>query len=127
MAKDAKDAGKEADLNRILSRAAASKTSEYPKEVYPSSSSGGVMHTTIKSRFSNERDRLGPDFTETERQWRIKWYRDQHLHPNEPVKEAQEALEKELLNPIRRFYRIPFDWIEKNVLAKRMVSHCFIV
>ena len=118
----AKDGTSEADLNRILARAAAAKTSEYPKEIYPQSSTGGVIGTSIKGRFQFERERLGPDFTENERQWRIKWYRDQHLHPNEPVKAAQEAMQRELLNPLRRLYRIPFDWIEKHVFEPRMVS-----
>lgn len=108
-------------MNRILARAAASKTSEYPREVYPSSNTGGVIPTSIKGRFSQERERLGPDFTEQDRQWRIKWHHDQDLHKNEPVKAAEEMMDRELLNPIRRLYRIPLDYVEKNVMAPRMV------
>lgn len=64
----------------------------------------------IKGRFANERERLGPDFDETQRQWRIKWIKDQHLHPNEPFEVKQLYIEYH--NPIRRFYRKPLDLFE---------------
>lgn len=108
---------KEQKTQRILNRAASAKAPEYPP-----THTGGNIPVYLAGRFAQERERLGPDFTETERQWRIKWHKDQYLHHNEPVKEAIEKLNNDLRNPIRRLYRIPLDWVEKNVLTPAMVS-----
>lgn len=111
----------EADLNSILSRAAAAKRSEYPKQVYPASETGGgVIPNRIAGRFDNERERLGPDFDETQRQWRIKWHQDQHLHHKEPVAAAQKALDKELKWFFRRWYAKPMDWVQTNILEGKL-------
>lgn len=109
-------------VKSILARAAAAKTPEYPPlhQTYPSSMTGGVLPMVLVGRFSHERERLGPDFTDAERQWRIKWYKDQHLHPKEPF--TVPLLEKEMRNPLRRFYKIPLNYLEHQILAPRFVS-----
>jgi len=101
---------------RILARASTVKTPEYPN--YPSSYTSGSIPMTITGRFANERERLGPDFTEADRQWRIKWIKDQALHPHEPY--TVPAMEKELFNPFRRIYKAPLDYVERNIFPKFM-------
>lgn len=106
----------------IWARAAAAKTPEYPTglKLYPSSETGGVLAMSIVGRFANERERLGPEFTEAERKWRVKWYHDQHLHPSEPLEVP--ALYRELRNPLRRWYQKPLNYLEQQVLRPRIVS-----
>lgn len=104
---------------KIIARAATQKPHEYPIE--PASLTGGVMPMGIMGRFRNERARLGPDFTEAEKRWRIRWHHDQHLHPSEPLPDSL-ALKKEKYWWLRRFYRAPGDYIEERVLAPRLVS-----
>jgi len=103
-------------LARIKARASATKTSEYPN--WPSSQSAGTLPMSIAGRFKNERERLGPDFTEADRQWRIKWYKDQNLHPNEPYYVPE--LERALFNPLRRLYRAPLNYVERSVFTPYM-------
>lgn len=104
---------------RVIARAASQKPHEYPVE--PASLTGGVMPMSIVGRFRSERARLGPDFTEAERQWRITWHNDQHLHPSEPLPE-HPAVNKEKYWWLRRIYRTPGDYIEKHILEPRFVS-----
>jgi NADH dehydrogenase (ubiquinone) 1 beta subcomplex subunit 6 len=104
------------EVSKILARASMAKMSEYPK--WPASETGGVMPMNIEGRFANERARLGPDFTDAERQWRIKWIKDQVLHPSEPRHVPELYIEYN--NPIRRFYQKPLNWVEQNVFRPRM-------
>jgi len=104
------------ELKKIYARAAAQHFEEIPK--YPTSYTAGVMPMSITGRFANERERLGPDFNQTERQWRTKWISDQELHPSEPFEVKQ--LYYEYYNPLRRFYRKPLDLLE-NKLKDYMV------
>lgn len=97
------------EVKKLLARAEAQKFSEAPK--YTQSPSSGVLHTSIAGRFDNERARLGPDFTEADRQWRIKWLKSQELHPSEPFHFPQ--LEQTNLNIFRRIYRYPLNFFEK--------------
>ena len=99
----------EEEIRKILTRAKAQIPSESPK--FAHSPSSGVLHTSIEGAFSNERARLGPTFTETDRQWRIKYLESQNLHPAEPFEVPE--LSKVHYNPIRRFYRWPLDQLEK--------------
>lgn len=110
-------------VNRILARAAAAKTPEYP--LYPSSETGGVLPLSITGRFANERERLGPDFTEADRMWRVKWHKDQQLHQNEPYHVPQLA--RSLKNPFRRFYTAPLDYVQNHILQPRIVSSFQVV
>lgn len=105
-------------VNRILARAAAAKTPDYP--LFPASDSSGVLPLTITGRFANERERLGPDFTDADRAWRIKWHKDQILHQNEPYHVPELA--RSLRNPFRRFYTAPMDYVQNHILQPRMVS-----
>jgi len=101
---------------RIFARASVAKTREYPK--WPSSVTGGVMPMTIVGRFDQERERLGPDFTEVDRQWRIQWHKDQHLDHHEPRPVPQ--LYASTNNIFRRFYKAPLNYVEANILAPRL-------
>nr|XP_027194597.1 uncharacterized protein LOC113789278 [Dermatophagoides pteronyssinus] len=108
----------EEEIRKILTRAKAQIPSESPK--FAHSPSSGVLHTSIEGAFSNERARLGPTFTETDRQWRIKYLESQNLHPAEPFEVPE--LSKVHYNPIRRFYRWPLDQLEK-FLRNHMQTH----
>jgi len=52
--------------------------------------------------------------TPEERAWRKKWVMDQKLAEFEPI--MDHPLRP--LNPIRKLYRMPWDWLEVNVLNK---------
>ena len=117
MGADSPPDGKNLNVSRILARASAAKAPDYPK--WPSSSTGGVIPMSLVGRFANERERLGPDFNNAERQWRVKWIKDQNLHPEEPMSNNHI---RALRNPIRRFYNTPLNWVEHNLLAPRLVS-----
>ncbi|KHJ39984.1 hypothetical protein D918_09974 [Trichuris suis] len=52
-----------------------------------------------------------------EAEWRKKWVVDQKLHPDEPVYVEGAVVH---LNPIRRFYRYPWDCIERKLLIPSM-------
>jgi len=114
---------KNPNISRILARASAAKAPDYP--TWPSSSTGGSIIMTLPGRFAGERERLGPDFTEADRLWRVKWLKDQELHPTEP--RIVDDLRYASKNPVRRFYMFPLNWIETNVLAPRLVSDGKIV
>lgn len=73
------------------------------------SPTGGVKPFPIAGRYVSERERLA-GMTDAERAWRAQWLKDQILSKHEPV--HVPALERELLNPIRRFYRFPLDCVE---------------
>lgn len=104
------------EIRKILIRAKVQVPSESPK--FAHSLSSGVLHTSIKGAYNNERARLGPNFNETDRQWRVKYLQSQNLHPSEPFEVPE--LSKVHYNPIRRFYRWPLDQVEK-LLCNYMV------
>lgn len=108
----------EAEIRKILARAKTQTFSEVPK--YAQSPTSGVKLMWLNGRFANERARLGPDFTEADRQWRIKYIKSLDLHPAEPFHVPN--LLSSHLNPIRRFYRAPLDIVER-ALAKKMVDY----
>ncbi|KAG8230577.1 hypothetical protein J437_LFUL004490 [Ladona fulva] len=68
------------------------------------SQTGGVKPFPIEGRVGRVRERL-TGMTDEEREWRKKWLKDQELSPREPVAVP------EVLNPIRRAYRMPLDKI----------------
>lgn len=105
------------DINKLLARAETQTFSEAPK--YAADEYSGAMPVNLAGRFENERARLGPEFTEADRQWRIKWIQDQALHHSEPY--SVPAMEASNLNPIRRFYRWPLNFLE-NALTSVMVG-----
>ncbi|KAL5282198.1 hypothetical protein ACFFRR_005426 [Megaselia abdita] len=70
------------------------------------SPTGGVKPMAIAGRMVRERERL-IGMTDFERNWRKQWLKDQELGHHEPKRVP--ALERELMNPIRRFYRAPLD------------------
>ena len=104
-------------IQKLLAKIKTSKSREYPK--WPSSDTGGVMPMSIESRFANERERLGPDFNEKWRKYRAQYLKDRELHHSEPFHVPE--LYNELNNPIRRFYKAPFNYLEKNILAPKIV------
>ncbi|CAG9759492.1 unnamed protein product [Ceutorhynchus assimilis] len=76
------------------------------------SSTGGVKPMSIAGRLESDRERL-LGMTDAERAFRKQWLNDQELSPNEP-KEVPEMY-KALRNPIRRFYRLPMDYVETSL------------
>lgn len=74
------------------------------------SDTGGVKPMPIAGRYVRERERL-LGMTDAERAFRKQWLKDQELSPNEP--RVVPELKKELMNPIRRFYRWPLDTLQK--------------
>jgi len=70
------------------------------------SPTGGVKPMSLGGRLILEKERLS-GMTNEERAWRSKWLKDQILTPREPV--YIPANTKELVNPIRRFYKAPLD------------------
>lgn len=85
------------------------------KEVkWPSSDTGGVLPMNMASRFADERHRLGEDYTEKWRQYRIKYLKSLILERKEP-RDVPE-LTKLLVNPIRRAFHIPLNYYEKLVM-----------
>ena len=83
----------------------------------------------IAGRFQEERARLGPDFTDAERKWRVQWHHDQMLTHHEPLPES-DALKREKYWWLRRFYRKPLDILEERILAPRIVScyfFCYLI
>lgn len=74
----------------------------------------GVKPIPIQGIWFRERARLaGRGMTDAERKMRAQWVKDQHLAANEPV--YVPAMEKELMNPIRRFYRWPLDRLFQRI------------
>jgi len=76
---------------------------------------GGVRPMQIQGPTSDVRYRLS-SMTDIERQWRKQWLKDQILAPDEPRHVPE--LEREFLNPIRRFYRWPMDNLVEKPLRK---------
>lgn len=111
----AKPSVSEEEIRKLLARAETQTFSEAPK--YTADVCTGVPQAVLAGRFENERARLGPDFTEADRQWRIKYLASQNLHPSEPFEVPRRKL-----NPFRRFYRYPLNLFE-DYLTKYMV--CF--
>uniref|UniRef100_A0A7R9P163 NADH dehydrogenase [ubiquinone] 1 beta subcomplex subunit 6 n=2 Tax=Timema TaxID=61471 RepID=A0A7R9P163_9NEOP len=70
------------------------------------SDTDGLKPFPIEGRMARERERL-VGMSDEERAWRKQWIKDQVLAPNEP-RHVPEYY-KELLNPIRRAYRLPLD------------------
>lgn len=69
----------------------------------------GVKPMAIAGRMVRERERL-VGMTDQERAWRKQWLKDLELHHGP---RTVPALEKELMNPIRRAYRAPLDAVHK--------------
>jgi len=103
----------EEELKKLYAKASTQKFVDNPR--YAFHPTAGVIPMSITGRFANERERLGPDFDDTQRDWRTKWIRDQHIHPNEPFDVKQ--LYYEYHNPIRRFYRKPLDLLEAQLVS----------
>ncbi|MFH4973512.1 hypothetical protein AB6A40_000221 [Gnathostoma spinigerum] len=67
---------------------------------------------SLEMHMADERVRTA-GLTPAEREWRIKWLKDQHLHPDEPI--HVDAVHRQL-NPIRILYRLPMDTLYKRFL-----------
>jgi len=74
---------------------------------------GGVRPMAVGGRVASERERL-TGMTAEERAWRKKYVADQ-LVRSEPA--YVKASEKELLNPLRRLYRAPLDFVFKKLVG----------
>lgn len=112
--------GKHSDLvKRILRKRLEQRAAEYPR--WPASQFGNVRVMYLEGPFSYDRDRLGPNFTEEERLYRVKYLKSLELHHDEPLHVPEYEIE--LLNPLRRFYMKPMDWVENNIIRKYFKSH----
>uniref|UniRef100_A0A1A9UIT0 Uncharacterized protein n=1 Tax=Glossina austeni TaxID=7395 RepID=A0A1A9UIT0_GLOAU len=69
------------------------------------SDTAGVKPMSIAGRMVRERERL-IGMTDEERAWRKQWLKDLEIHHES---RTVPALERELQNPIKRFYRMPLD------------------
>lgn len=78
---------------------------------------GGVRPMQIEGRTQMERERT-MGMTPEERAWRKKWLQDQVINEPKYVK----AAEKELLNPLRRFYKFPLDYVFTKFVGPFIVS-----
>ncbi|XP_058819222.1 uncharacterized protein LOC131682062 [Topomyia yanbarensis] len=74
------------------------------------SKTGGVTPMSIAGRMVRERERL-LNMTPEERMWRAQWLKDQHLSHDEP--RFVPEYWRERINPIRRVYRAPLDFVHK--------------
>jgi len=88
-------------------------SSKLPGTYSDHSYTGGVKAMNISGRLIYEKERLH-GMTPEERAWRAKWLRDQELTPREPA--PYKYYDKDLMNPIRRFYRKPLDLVFFNLL-----------
>ncbi|CAD6191440.1 unnamed protein product [Caenorhabditis auriculariae] len=67
---------------------------------------------SLELHMADERVRAA-GLSPAEREWRKKWVHDQHLHADEPI--VVDAVHRQL-NPIRVFYRLPWDKFYKHYL-----------
>ena len=74
---------------------------------------------SIKGPYENERARLDGTFTDLDREWRKKWLKAQELGHHEP--RTQFSASQMEMNPIRRAYRFPLDYVFSK-LQSRLVS-----
>ncbi|CAH1390314.1 unnamed protein product [Nezara viridula] len=65
---------------------------------------------SLETELCRERERLR-GMTDEERRWRAQWVKDQILSDCEPVEVCE--LQRELTNPIKRFYRAPLNAVYK--------------
>lgn len=104
--------GNHSDLvKKILRQRIEKRAKEFPR--WPGSLTGGVRALWIESRFWYDRERLLPDFDEDWRKYRAKYLHSLELDPREPVHVPE--YEKMLINPIRRLYMKPGDWVEAGI------------
>lgn len=81
-----------------------------PEAAVPAHAPPNPMNLEIHLQETRERT---AGMTPRERAWRKKWIHDQHLEPDEPL-----DINVRPLNPIRKLYRFPLDWLESRVLRK---------
>ncbi|KAH7698816.1 NADH dehydrogenase subunit 1 [Aphelenchoides avenae] len=67
---------------------------------------------SLELHMADERVRTA-GLSDAEREWRHKWLKDQHLHPDEPI--HVDAVHRQL-NPVRILYRWPWDTLYKRFL-----------
>uniref|UniRef100_A0AC34RF35 NADH dehydrogenase [ubiquinone] 1 beta subcomplex subunit 6 n=2 Tax=Panagrolaimus sp. JU765 TaxID=591449 RepID=A0AC34RF35_9BILA len=67
---------------------------------------------SLELHMADERARTA-GLTPAEREWRHKYLKDQHLHPDEPI--HVDAVHRQL-NPIRLIYRYPWDKLYQHFL-----------
>ncbi|CAJ0608648.1 unnamed protein product [Cylicocyclus nassatus] len=67
---------------------------------------------SLELHMADERVRAA-GLSPAEREWRMKWVKDQHLHPDEPI--VVDAVHRQL-NPIRVLYRWPWDKLYMHFL-----------
>lgn len=107
--------GNHSDLvKRILRQRIEARAKDFPR--WPADVAAGARSIWVESRFWYDRERLSPDFDEDWRTYRAKYLHSLELDPREPVRVPE--YETELINPIRRLYMKPGDWLQEKVLSK---------
>lgn len=106
-------------VQKILKQRIAARAKEFPR--WPSSQSGGVRVMWIESRFFYDRERLGSDFDDDWRDYRVKYLKSLELDPREPVHVPE--FERNVLNPIRRFYMKGGDVLESALKKVFKLDH----
>lgn len=111
--------GKHSDyVKRIMRQRIELRAKDFPR--WPGDMTAGVRTMWIESRFWYDRERLSPDFDDDWRLYRARYIHSLELDPREPVYVPE--YERELINPIRRFYMKPGDIFEKYLIAP-LVKH----
>lgn len=106
-------------VQKILRQRIEARAKEFPR--WPSSQSGGVRIMWLESRFWYDRERLGPDFDDDWRAYRVKYLKSLELDPREPVHVPEYELD--CINPIRRFYQKGGDLIESGLKKVFKLNH----
>jgi len=105
--------GKHSDLVQKLLRLKIEKRAqEFPR--WPANNAGGVRVLWIESRYWYERERLAPHFDDDWRKYRSMYLHSLELDPGEPMRNAD--YERYMINPIKRFYQKPGDWLEEKII-----------
>lgn len=107
--------GQHSDLvKKILRQRIERRAMDFPR--WPSDCNGGTRIMWIESKFWYDRERFKPEFDDDWRKYRARYLHSLTLDPREPIHVPE--YETSLLNPIRRFYMKPGDWIEDNIIRK---------
>lgn len=97
---------------KLLRQRIELRAKEFPR--WPGEHVSGVRAIWIESRFWYDRERLGPDFDQDWRSYRARYLKSLELDPREPVHVPE--YERDLINPIRRFYMKGGDFIENKII-----------
>ena len=83
---------------------------------------GGKPQHYLESYFNRRNARMDPnaDFNNIDRDWRVRWQKNQHLSADDGKLDLYRNpdYKKARYNIFRRISRAPMDWVEFNLLSK---------